>query len=286
MKTKVTLACLALVGAGFAADMRMPVAPGVVELSAGISLDRVTGAYDASGSLNEDAVGAGSPIVYGLPLRAEYGVMPGLSIALTLPVIIEESSVTPTVSGGRTGIERPELMVKYAVPDLGVAGFLNIYVPFGLGDNAELPATMRLDRRTTEAGDPGAAIAIGAVYSNTFAGNYRVSGLAAYQYSVPYTDGDAKNSDVITVAVKPEYRWDAQVGTYLGIRYNHVLESKDSDGNAIPNIEGYRLTIAPGFNLVQNERIAYDVAIPVTVAGENQYASWGLHGTVRVTLPL
>lgn len=273
MKERIATICLGLIGAGFCADEYLPVGQGQWELDAGYSLTRITGTYDNSGDYVE---AAGSPAVHAFPLRFKYGVAAGWALELAFPILLENAD-----AGDKAGVDRPELAMKYVQPGMAFGGFANIVLPFALGDFAEGSSALRMD---TPTGKPGAALALGGIYDNTFHGNFRLRGLASYEYAVP--SGNAKNSDILTVYVKPAMLWNSRVGTYLGMKYNHVLESKGSSGNANPNSSGNLLTVLPGLNFTQDDRISYEINIPVSVMGKNQNTSLGVWASAYFKLPM
>ena len=262
MKKQVIAICLGLSGYGFCVDEYLPVARGAWELDAGYSLANGSGVYDAEGTKRDVS---GDPMTHAIPLQIKYGIGSGMDLELFLPVRFNNAD-----AGDKSGLDRPELALKYAHPDWAFAVFLNAVLPVAIGGFADDPA-------------PGSAIGVGTVYDNTFNGNFRVNGLASYHYAVP--SGDAKNQDVLTVLAKPEMVWSARVGTELGARFDAFGESVNGRGENNGDA-GNLLTVFPGINVTQDPYVSYEVNVPLTLSGKRQAASWGLWASVYYTLPL
>ncbi len=260
LKTKIAIACLGLASASFAVDEYLPIGQGAWEIDVGYAGTKGTGGYDANGD-KQDVVG--SPMTNAVPLQVKYGVMAGMDLELYVPVVSNN-----TDAGGKAGVDRPELALKYSNADWKTFGaYLNVVLPVGLSDYSSNPA-------------PGTAVGLGGVYADQFSPEFRLVGQASYQYSLP--SGDNKNSDVFTLFAKPEYVWNAQTGTYLGLKVNAFTEGK-SNGVAKGD-DGYLFTVLPGLNFKQDDKISYEVNLPVTLMGKNQSATVGIWGSVYFTL--
>jgi hypothetical protein len=259
-KTKIAIACLGLASASFAVDEYLPIGPGAWELDAGYSLTKGTGSYDANGD-KQDAVG--DPMVHGIPLQIKYGVATGMDLELYLPVTSQNDD-----AGGKTGVDRPELALKYSNPNWKTWGlYLNLVLPVGLSDFSSNPT-------------PGTAVGLGGVYADQFSEQFRLVGLASYQYSVP--SGDDKNSDILTLFAKPEYVVNSQTGVYLGLKYNMYGESEAAGTGK--GDDGYVVTVLPGLNFKQDDKISYEVNLPVTVMGKSQAAYWGIWASIYYSM--
>jgi hypothetical protein len=259
MKMKIAAACLFMASASFAVDEYLPVAPGVWELDVGYSLVKSVGTYGKDGA-KKDVVGA--PMVQGVPVQIKFGVAKGADLELYLPVAFQNAD-----AGGKSGIDRPELALKYGRAEWAYAYFLNVVLPLGVSDFSENPA-------------PGSAVALGMVYDNTFESTLRVVGQASYQYSLPA--GENKNPDLATLYLKPEKVWNPKLGTYLGIK-TVVNTQRKFNGQQMDDA-GYVVTAMPGFSFKHDNHLSYEVNIPLTLAGKAQDETWGVWASLYYSM--
>lgn len=249
MKKISALALFAATGA-FAFDYTLPVAKGTLEGDVMFGRNAGTGYYDDDGE-NQDI--SGSPAVMTPALQVKYGIMDGLDVSLQLDYEMRNED-----AGDVSGIDRPDLGVKYVVPDLGVGGFLNVSLPFGSEDIA--------------GDEPATTIFGGVLYGKTF-DKIEVNAAAGYAFNTE--DGAKEKQDEIDIYAQGQYNVNEMVGPYLGIGFDKTLE-KQVDGNGVDKSSGYLLTLKPGANVTLNDKMACELSVPVTVMGANNPAAWGI----------
>jgi len=278
---KRTLSAVALATAStFAFDQYLPVAPKALETDVMYTYSAGTGGYDADGKKhdlkipNEDRTGTTtlSPVTQMPSLALKYGIIPGLDAELALTYTVKNKD-----AGDVKGLDRPQLAVKYAHPELGVGGFVNVSVPVGSEDIVGK--------------DPITTIAGGALYGKTF-GQVKVNAFGQYVFNTEAKETDAvtgtttkTKQDSYEIYAQGEFDVTPQVGPYLGVDYTGFLE-KQVDGKGEKDSDGYLLTLKPGGNFVVNDKIAVEANVPVTVLGKKQPASWGIYVGAYYTLGL
>lgn len=268
---KRTLSAVALATAStFAFDQYLPVAPKALETDVMYSYTANTGGYDPDGKKQdfEDL----SPAVQAPSLALKYGIIPGLDAELALAYSLKNKD-----AGDVSGLDRPQIAVKYAHPELGVGGFVNVSVPVGSEDIVSK--------------DPITTIAGGAIYGKAF-GQVKVNAFAQYVFNTEAKETDEftgttikTKQDNYEVYAQGQYDVTPQIGPYLGVDYAGYLE-KQYDGEGAPDSDGYLLTLKPGANYVINDKFAAEATVPVTVLGKSQPATWGVYVGVYYTLGL
>jgi hypothetical protein len=265
MKSKVAMLCLGLASAGFSMDEYLPIAPKTFEVDLGYAFVKPTGIFDNDAERRSwEDLGAPddySPILHGLNLQLKYGIAPGLDVEFAVPF------VTSNDDADVAGVDRPELGLKYANPGMKGAGvYGNVALPLAQGD--------------FDAPGNGLAVELGGVYQNRF-GDFRMTGRAGYEINFEYEEG--KSGNTFGLLLKPEAMWTEFIGTYLGVNLSFFGED-EFNGFAFDN-GGYDLTLAPGLNVQLLEKLAYEIAVPVSVAGKNTTAAWGVVAQLYITLP-
>jgi hypothetical protein len=221
---KVALLSLALASSVFALDEYLPVGPKTLEVDVGVSY--VTPEVgDASAAL---------------PLQVKYGVMPGLDLEL----------YTDLGVSGSTGLTPPQVAAKYAIGATGLAGFVNVVLPFAAGDFT----------------DAGLGIAPGVVYGKNY-GKIQAVGLAAYQINL-----DEGADDALRIFLKPGYMVNDKLAGYVGLDYN-----KAGDVNSTK--------LVPGVTYTQSATLSYEANLPIVVAESGAGKSWGIWASVYYTIP-
>ena len=262
MKKVVAIIGMGLLSSSFGLDEYLSIEPGKVELDAGYTYIGGTGSYDGEGE-KKDLIGDASPAQNLIPLQVKYGVMPGLDVELAAIVAMFNKD-----AGDMSGLQAPELAVKYTHAPINAGAYLNIAMPFGAGDFGD-PA-------------PGLGIGLGAVYGNRF-GDFRLTAQVGYTINMESGD-DIKAADKLLIYAKPEAMWTEFIGTYLGLKYEMFGEGELAgvgDGK-----DGNLITVLPGLNAVLLPWLAYEVNVPITVMGTSQPAFWGVSANVYVTLPM
>ncbi|MDB5103811.1 MAG: hypothetical protein JWP91_1500 [Fibrobacteres bacterium] len=255
---------LAIVGMGllnfsFGLDEYLSIETGKVELDGGYQFVKPTGIYNPDGDMKD---AAGSPLINVIPLQVKYGIIPGLDAELAT-----SGSFTNDDAGGLSGLTQPQIAVKYTHAPLGLGGWVNVLLPFAVGDY----------------GDPSPAmgLGIGGVYGNRF-GDFRLTGIAGYQLN--FESDDFKAGNVFSIYAKPEAMWTEFIGTYLGLQYSMTGE-REIAGNAVKDSDGNLFAVVPGVNVALLPWLAYEVNAPITLMGKNSGSSWGIGAQVYATLP-
>lgn len=262
MRKVVAIIGMGLLTSSFGLDEYLSIEPGKVELDAGYTYLGGLGSYNDDGE-KQDPIGDASPMQNLIPLQVKYGVMPGLDVELAAIVAMYNED-----AGDMSGLQAPELAVKYTHVPINAGAYVNIALPFALGDFGD-PA-------------PGLGIGFGAVYGKRF-GDFRLTAQAGYTINMESGD-DIKAADKLLIYAKPEAMWTEFIGTYLGLKYEMFGEGEVAgvgDGK-----DGNLITVLPGANVVLLPWLAYEVNVPVTVMGKNQNAFWGISANVYVTLPM
>jgi len=265
MKKRIALLGLLMAGSAFSMDEYLPVQQGKLEVDLGYSFAKPTGVFDDDGKRQSwEDLGAPddySPILNAFNLQLKYGIAAGLDLELALTGLVGNDDADVS------GTDRPEIGVKYATPAMGGAGvYANIALPLATGD--------------LEGPGAGFSTELGGVYQNRF-GDFRLTGRAGYEINFEY-DG-AKAGNVFSVLVKPEAMWTEYVGTYLAV--NLVLSSQDEVGDFELDNGGYDLILGPGINAQLLDNLAYEISVPISVAGKNTIAAWGVAAQLYYTLP-
>jgi hypothetical protein len=240
MKNKVALLCLGFASAGFALDEYMPLDKGVMELDAGISY------------VSPD----GGTATTGIPLQVKYGVMPGLDVELAAEFGV----------AGSSGLDQPALALKYKIPDLDLAAYVNLILPFATGD---------FDA-------PGLALGItpGVLYNHTF--TPEVSAILGASYQINLEAEDIKAGNILTLFAKPNYAVTEYVGAYLGLTY--AMAAEDEVAGVGAGNESSTIKLWPGFTAALTKELAYEVNLPISFV-DGSMASWGIWGSVYYTIP-
>lgn len=245
MNNKIAALSLALASSVFALDEYMPLNKGVLELDAGVN------------PVFPDAGG----MVLGIPLQAKYGIMDGLDVELAWGY-----SSANDDAGGASGFGQPALGVKYKFPNLDLAAYVNLTLPFATGDYDT----------------PGLNLGItpGVLYQlNTGA----VSTILGASYQVNLEADDVKSGNVLTLLAKPSYAVTEYVGAYLGLTYAMTAESEFA-GNGAGN-DFNSLVIWPGFTAALTKELAYEVNLPITLV-DGEMSSWGVWASVYYSIGL
>jgi hypothetical protein len=262
MKNKIALLSLALASSVFALDEYMPLPPKTLEVDLGVSPLFFSGGYDADGE-KVDAVGDPGATLVGLQLK--YGVMAGLDVEFAWNYEKDNED-----AGEAAGLLQPELGVKYAIGDMGLAVFGNLILPFATGDFDTDPSDLNL------------GIEPGVVYGKNY-GKIQAVAKASYQLNLENGD-DFKNGNILNVYLKPGYMVDDKLAAYLGIDYTSFGETEIA-GTGMGD-DGNLITLLPGATYVLSPEISFEGNVPLSVSGKNAAAFWGVGLFVYYTMPL
>lgn len=263
MKTKVALLSLGLVSMGFCIDEYQPIAPQTISVDLGYKSVFETGRYDNGGTRQDIH---GSPVTNIIGVQVKYGIIDGLDAELAWAF---RTDYDMDVHGSSmSGFIMPDLAVKYALAEYGVGVYLNVVFPFVTGD---------YDKALSRA-DFG--FAPGIVYGKNF-GKFQAVGQAEYLLNLENGD-KVKQSDQLMVYLKPGYSITDELCGYLGLKYT-MYGKEQISGYDVSRTGDYLFSILPGAKFTQNKMITYELNIPITLAGKNKFASWGVFATVYFT---
>jgi len=270
MKKLTALALLAISGGAFAFDQYLPVAPNKLEADLEFNYITPTGSY-----VGTDKVSAtGSPNEMAPALQLKYGIIPGLDVEAYVEYDIynKDAGFGYDDNGDPkavNGLGRPQLAIKYAHPELGIGGFVNVALPLGSKDIVG-------DKTPTQ-------IMGGIIYGKTF-NQIVVNAFADYQYN---TENAAKiKQDAIEAYAQGQFNVTPMVGPYLGVDFLKTLNASMDGTSFDPSIAGYLLTLKPGANLTINDKFAAELTVPVTVMGKNAGTYWGIYVGAYYTFAL
>jgi hypothetical protein len=275
MKKVMAIIGLGLISSSFALDEYLPVEAGKLEVDFAYNLASKTGDYDSDGDKKDLADGASSSIQL-IPLQLKYGIMPGLDVEVVLAYKMTSDKADaappfPAVDNSSSGLDQPEIAVKYAMTEIGAGAYVNFIAPFATGDFADPDA-------------PPMALAFGAVYSKLLVPQFNLA--AQLQYRLNF-EGESKfqAGNVFMLYAKPEFRFSEFGGAYLGLKYEMAGETQ-FDGKAFKDSDGNMFTVLPGWNATWLPNLATEVNIPYTLMGKNATAYWGINVNVYYTLAL
>jgi hypothetical protein len=245
MKNKIAVLSLALASSVFALDEYMPLNKGVLELDAGIN------------PVFPDAGG----MIIGVPLQVKYGIMDGLDAELGWGYASANDD-----AGGGSGFGQPGLALKYKIPDLDLAAYVNLTLPFATGDN-DVPGL-------------NLGITPGVLYQIV---SGPISAILGASYQVNLEADDVKDGNILTLLAKPSYAVTEFVGAYLGLTYAMAAED-EAAGTGLGN-DGSTIILWPGFTAALTKELAYEVNVPVTLV-DGSMSSWGVWASVYYTIGL
>ena len=247
----------------FALDEYMPIPVRVMQINLGLERTSIAGQYldtwESDGLENTNNPTA-------LPMEGKFGLMEQLEASLAISYLFQDSS-------GATGLDRPILALKYGDSATGVGGFLAVALPVGFDDImiSESFATITLG------GMYGKAFGLGKIYSN-----------ASYGFS---TQDDQKNKiDNIRLFAKPEYSVPMKspgmknqyLGVNLGVTYDYFFNRTVADESV--DMTGHLLQIAPGAYYTLNNMVSAEMALPLSLAGQNTAETVGFRFKLFFTL--
>ncbi len=258
-----TLTAFCTASALFALDEFMPIAARVMQINVGVDRTSIDGVYqdswESDGRQNEN-----NPT--SLPMQGKFGLLDKLEASMAITYLMVDST-------GHTGLDRPVLALKYGDPVTGGGGFLAISLPVGFEDimNAGNYATMTF----------------GGMYDKNFP-NVNLYSNASYSFN---TEDNSKNKiDNLHFFAKPEYPLPFRAVTrnnrYLGVNlamsydfyFNRMTEGQSVDAGA------HLFQVAPGAYYTFNKILSAEIAIPFTLAGQNQPETKTFHFELFFTL--
>lgn len=266
MKKAIAMMSLAMAGTSFGVDEYLPIEAGKLEVDVAYGLKSATGSYNEDGD-KQDMPDGSSAMEHLIPLQLKYGIIPGLDVEVVWAFKMNEKE-QPDVSA--SGLDQPEIALKYALMDVGAGAYVNFIAPFATGDWADPDS-------------PPMALALGAVYTKLFVPQFNLTAMAQYRLNFE-GENKIKAGNVLTVYAKPEFRFNEFGGAYLGLKYDMNGES-ELDGTSRKD-DGYLITLLPGWNATWLPNVSTEVNVPYTIMGNNTAASWGINASVYVTVGL
>ena len=162
--------------------------------------------------------------------------------------------------------------MKYANPDLGIGGFVNVALPLG----SKKIAANGTSKVPT-------AITVGAIYGKSV-GQIVTNAFADYEYNTE--DGAKYKQDAIEAYAQGQYNITPLVGPYLGVDFTKTLNGETDGTGDSPSTAGHLLTLKPGANFAINDKFAVELNVPVTVLGANAPDYWGVYVGAYYTFSL
>jgi len=259
---KRTLSAVAVAAvSSFALDQYAPLAPKTLEVDLGATYQSATGYYDVDGKKQD--IEEGSPAITTPNLQLKYGIIPGLDLEVAAAYQMNNKD-----AGDISGLDQPEVAVKYGHPELGAGAFVNVVIPAGSKDIV---------------GDaPTTTIELGGLYNKVF-GKVGINALASYNLMLE--NKDKYKQDGISVLAQGQFNVNDQIGPYLAVGFEKALEAK-FDGESITDSDNQLLLVAPGVNYKANDAISAELNVPVTVMGKTNGAFWGVSAAVYYSVGL
>ncbi len=232
----------------FALDEYLPIKERKIELAVTYSYQSVTGIFDYEGN-KQDASGAISTYL----LQGKYGLSEGIDAELHWPLIFKDMDL-----GDFSGLDRPVAALKYAVPGIGVGGFIGGALPFGSKDIV--------------GAEPGMSLKVGIIYGGEF-GKFSILSNMSYTLELASADGN-KPKDVLAIQLKPGMEIVKDLTAYVFLIGEIKGESEEAElgkGNG-----GNLKIVTPGVKYGLNSYVSLEAGVPLQLSGENDLASWGL----------
>jgi hypothetical protein len=258
-----TLTALCTASSLFALDEYMPVPARVMQINIGLERTAITsqylGSWETNGIENPDNPTA-------LPMQGKFGLLDKLEASMAISYLFVDAT-------GETGLDRPVLALKYGDPVSGGGGFLAISLPVGFEDvmNAGNYATMTF----------------GGMYVKDFP---KVKLFSNASYSFNTEDNDKNKIDNLRLFAKPEYplalKGLSARNQYLGVNlavaydfyFNRMVNGESMDDGA------HLFQVAPGAFYTFNKLVSAELAIPLSLAGQNQPETRGFKLELFFTL--
>lgn len=263
LKMLPALSALCLASSLYALDEYMPVPFRVMEIDMGLERSSISGYYGPTYD-NAEVEYVNNPS--SIPVQGKFGLMDNLEGSMGIDYIINDSL-------GHSGLNRPQLALKYARPDKYAGGFLAVSLPVGFEEimNAGNYATMTF----------------GAMYARKFP---LFSVLANAAYSFNTEDDNKTKMDNFRLFAKPEYsiplqwltRHQQYLGAFLGFTYdfyfNEMVRGESIEDN------GMLLRLAPGLFYTVNKVVSLEVSAPLPIIGQNQPSMQTFRAQLHFTL--
>lgn len=255
--SKIALGVASLAIAASATDIFMPVPQGKMQGALGVGYVRATSAYDADGESQKGENGAYVSHT-GIAARGAFGVIANLEANVEIPFSMVSVGDDDN-SEDENGLNKPIIGVKYGLPDLGIAPFLDIALPFGGEDIVGEEPTFELE---------------GGVIVDKMIGSIQARGGLSYTF-IPEDKDKFNSGDVIALNLRPGFALNSNLIAEVDLNYFMIGES-ELDGETMDDSDASALIVGPGALFKISETMKVEATIPITVMGKNMYSFWGI----------
>ena len=242
--------------------MAMPVVPGKLQLQAGEEYHSYSKYYDEDGKSND--LNSNESISFATTyVGIAVGIVDGLEVNARIPISSvsykEESNETDNngdyiyEDASEFGLSRPNIGVKYGIPDLDLALFLNWSLPFG---GKEIVGE-----------DPVSIFSTGVIADMLIGTNLQIRGALAY-HIYPEDENKIDRGNVIALDFVPGFKVTQSLTLELPTHFAMGAESA-YDGNDVSNTDTQLLSIGPGVRWVINNTVELEADMPLSVMGKN-----------------
>lgn len=248
----------------------MPVVPGKFQLQAGEEIHSYSKDYDEDGKSHD--LGSENSVTFATTyVGFAIGIVDGLEVNARIPfssVSYKEESDETDDNGDYTyddasefGLSRPNIGVKYGIPDLDLAIFLNWSLPFG---GKEIVGE-----------DPVSIISTGVIADMLIGTNLQIRGALAY-HIYPEDENKVDFGNVIALDFVPGFK--VTQGLTLELPTHFAMGAEYAyDGTDESNSDTQLLSIGPGVRWVINNTVELEADMPLSVMGKNSHGFVGFN---------
>lgn len=261
MKRSTLSACILLLGAyAQASDMFMPIAANQMQAGLSANYFRIQDTYNADGESYsiDPALGNDASISSaGVAAFFTYGVVPQADLTVKIPFHTYSRDTDLDKRDG-SGLNKPQIIAKYGLSKIGIAGFLELHLPFGTEE------IVGAEPQTT---------GVLGVLMERQDGAFLLRGDIQYHWVPEHDDWDEAND--LTFAARPGFEVQPGLFAELDLNYNVAGESA-WNGRNVENSDYSRWTIAPGALWKFDEVSKAELLIPYTISGSNVEGGFGI----------
>lgn len=261
MKRSTLSTCILLLGAyAQASDMFMPITANQMQAGLSANYFRIQDDYHSDGEAYsiDPAWGDGATSSNaGVAAFFTYGVVPQADLTVKIPLHTKASDTDQGKRDG-SGFDKPQIIAKYGLSKIGIAGFLELHLPFGSED------IVGAEPQTT---------GVLGVLMERQDGAFLLRGDIQYHWVPEHDDWDEAND--LTFAARPGF--EVQPGLFAELDLNYNVSGEDAqNGRDLDNTESSRWTIAPGALWKFDEVSKAELLIPYTISGSNTQGGFGI----------
>lgn len=243
-----------------ASDLFMPIAQGQMQAGLSANYFRIQDTYYGNGESYsiDPALGADASISSaGIAAFFTYGVVPQADLTLKIPLRTFSEDTDDRKSDG-SGFDKPQIIAKYGLSKIGIAGFLELHLPFG---TEELVGA-----------EPQTTGVLGVLVDRQD-GAFLLRGDIQYHW-IPEQD-DVDSANAITFDARPGF--EVQPGLFAELDLNYIVAGERTmNGRDVENSDYSRWTIAPGALWKFDEVSKAELLIPYTIGGSNTLGGFGI----------